>query len=57
VLTETERQFVSGEHETVADNITGKDLLELFKEPTNYLGAWMYFGKLRTLDSHEVGFV
>jgi MFS family permease len=47
-LTETERQFVlarTGEQETADEKITGKDLVVFFKEPTNYLGALMYFGK------------
>jgi len=46
-LTEAERQFVlakTGEHKTSDDDkITSKDLAEFFKEPTNYLGALMYF--------------
>jgi hypothetical protein len=47
-LSETERQFIlakTGEQENGDDKITGKDLLKFFKEPTNYLGALMYFGK------------
>lgn len=46
-LTETERRFVltkTGEHKTAHDRITGEDLLQFFKEPSNYLGALMYFG-------------
>lgn len=48
-LSDSERRFVlakTGDHETRDDKITGKDLAEFFKEPTNYLGALMYFGKL-----------
>lgn len=46
-LTEAERQFImakNGEHVTGDEHrITGKDLATFFKEPTNYLGALMYF--------------
>jgi MFS family permease len=47
-LTEAERRFVlakTGEDETAGDKVTGRDLLQFFKEPTNYLGALMYFGR------------
>lgn len=46
-LTETERSIVlakTGEQKYADDKISGKDLLEFFKDPTNYLGALMYFG-------------
>ncbi|KAF2823557.1 putative allantoate permease [Ophiobolus disseminans] len=45
-LTDAERQYVlakTGEHDTADDKITGKDLLEFFKEPTNLMGPLMYF--------------
>lgn len=51
-LTEKERRFVlakTGEHETADDKITSKDLLEFLKEPTNYLGAVMYFCRSHTV--------
>lgn len=45
-LTEKERKFVlarTEEHKTAHDKITSEDLLQFFKDPSNYLGALMYF--------------
>lgn len=56
-LTENERRFVlakTGEHETADEKITGRDLVEFFKEPTNYLGALMYFCKSPTASSSRM---
>jgi MFS family permease len=47
-LTESERRFVlakTGDRSATDDKITGKDLAEFFREPSNYLGALMYFCK------------
>ncbi|KAF2447376.1 putative allantoate permease [Karstenula rhodostoma CBS 690.94] len=45
-LTESERRFVlaqTGDRSAANDRITGKDLVQFFREPSNYLGALMYF--------------